>query len=205
MLKRFLPERKPKQLNSQNQSPDPQAEEAQDKIPDLLQSYNEEFNPTTKSDRPMLNFLRFVIVVGILSYLVVWVIGLRALDRIEGLEESITSLTAQNMAYRQVEADANRLTKKIEHYKSVEARRYLIGNKISYAEEVLPANVEIQGFSYNEGVLSIQAAAPSALIFSLVISRYLEGGFVSEIFLKSAEYVPQDDVYKVSMDLVLSN
>lgn len=198
MLKKFLPKLRKRPTQSQNQDP-----QNQDRSPDLLASYNEEFAPVSSSDSSLRVFLKFVTVVVLLAFTVVWFLNKLADRRIDNLQSGVDALVTQNFSLREVEIEANKLMNKIDFYKKVEAERRLFGEDLEQVIELVPSGVEITGIKYDEGVVSLKAQAESALIFSLLISRYFEADLVSEIILRSAELQASRNVFNVEMGLIL--
>jgi hypothetical protein len=101
--------------------------------------------------------------------------------------------------YADVEERAKHISDKTLAYKKFLNNRVLMSDKIDFVFDNLRSGIELSNLQVNPSSFSISVAGGSALDFTNLILRYLEGDTVAEIIIESASLDKNESQYKVML------
>lgn len=101
--------------------------------------------------------------------------------------------------YAGIEDKARRISNKTVAYKKFLNARVLMSEKIDFVLDSIRSGIELSNFQVNPFSFSISVEGKSALDFTNLILRFLEGGLVSEIVIESASLDKTENQYKVML------
>ena len=103
--------------------------------------------------------------------------------------------------YKDFEAKAIRVSKKIDSFYRIKALNDKKQQKIKIIYDSTPADVQVSSFSLSEGILSLGLRASEGVSFAKFIASYLSNSIVKEISLSSAVYDPVSQGYEFRVDV----
>lgn len=101
--------------------------------------------------------------------------------------------------YAGVEEIARRISDKTLAYKKFLNGRVLISEKIDFVLDNIRSGIELDNLQINQEGFTISIAGKSALDFTNLILRYLEGDVVAEMIIQSASLDKTENQYKVML------
>ena len=110
-----------------------------------------------------------------------------------------TKLVEEIDTYVGVEEKARRISDKTLAYKKFLNGRTLISNKIDFVLDNIRSGIELNNLQIDQEGFTLSVTGKSALEFTNLILRYLEGDMVAEMIIQSASLDKTENQYKVML------
>lgn len=207
MLEKLLPSifKKKSKLNQNQKNPQPQNLQNESKGESSLES---SFNLISKSQNLYivpkfatdLSILIRKFIVGLcVTFGVLLIINFTVSFMINYQKRWQGKLVEEIDTYAGIEERARRISDKTLAYKKFLNGRVLISKKIDFVLDNIHSGIELSNLQINPEGFTISVAGKSALDFTNLILRYLEGDMVAEMIIQSASLDKTENQYKVML------
>lgn len=207
MLEKLLPSifKKKSELNQNQKNPQPQNLQNESKGESSLES---DFNLISKSQNLYivpkfatdLSILIRKFIVGLsVTFGVLLILNFTISFMVDYQKRWQDRLVGEIDTYADVEERAKHISDKTLAYKKFLNNRVLMSDKIDFVFDNLRSGIELSNLQVNPSSFSISVAGGSALDFTNLILRYLEGDTVAEIIIESASLDKNESQYKVML------
>jgi hypothetical protein len=95
---------------------------------------------------------------------------------------------------------AQEVDRQITLYKNISGDRVLLADKVDTVANNSVSEILIKSLDVEAGGFDIETISAETLAFSRLIYEYLSDEGISQITIKTAAYVPEDDIYEVSLE-----
>jgi hypothetical protein len=155
--------------------------------------YNEE--PVGKSPKSF-----FILIVLILAvYLVCFVINANLDQQVKKEASAQRDLVATYTGMSEQLRQVKRADSKIKSYKQSQGEKNKLSEKIDHVTKYLNGPFTVNDLKVQSNSFEISLSGGEIFAFSQLIINYLQSGQVSQVSIKSAELIPFDNVYQVTL------
>ena len=199
------PQKSQEQLNPQNPRSPQQEKKKNEKEENLTPGFNlisqfQDFYVVPKYAEKLISLIRkFIVIVSVVfgillifNFVISYVIQFQK-DWQEELVREIDS-------YAGVEEKAKRISDKTFLYKKFSNDRKLLSEKLNYVLDNIGPDVILEDVQMDHLGFALSLSGKSALDFTNLIVRYLEGNMLSEIVIVSANFDKSENDFNVRID-----
>ena len=199
------PQKSQEQLNLQNPKSHQREKKKNEKEENLTPGFNlisqfQDFYVVPKYAEKLISLIRkFIVIVSVVfgillifNFVISYVIQFQK-DWQEELVQEIDS-------YAGVEEKAKRISDKTFLYKKFSNDRKLLSEKLNYVLDNIGSDVILEDVQMDHLGFALSLSGKSALDFTNLIVRYLEGNMLSEIVIVSANFDKSENDFNVKID-----
>jgi len=199
------PQKSQEQLNLQNPKSPQREKKKNEKEENLTPGFNlisqfQDFYVVPKYAEKLISLIRkFIVIVSVVfgillifNFVISYVIQFQK-DWQEELVQEIDS-------YAGVEEKAKRISDKTFLYKKFSNDRKLLSEKLNYVLDNIGPDVILEDVQMDHLGFALSLSGKSALDFTNLIVRYLEGNMLSEIVIVSANFDKSENDFNVKID-----
>ncbi len=199
------PQKSQEQLNLQNPKSPQREKKKNEKEENLTPGFNlisqfQDFYVVPKYAEKLISLIRkFIVIVSVVfgillifNFVISYVIQFQK-DWQEELVQEIDS-------YAGVEEKAKRISDKTFLYKKFSNDRKLLSEKLNYVLDNIGSDVILEDVQMDHLGFALSLSGKSALDFTNLIVRYLEGNMLSEIVIVSANFDKSENDFNVRID-----
>lgn len=199
------PQKSQEQLNLQNPKSPQREKKKNEKEENLTPGFNlisqfQDFYVVPKYAEKLISLIRkFIVIVSVVfgillifNFVISYVIQFQK-DWQEELVQEIDS-------YAGVEEKAKRISDKTFLYKKFSNDRKLLSEKLNYVLDNIGSDVILEDVQMDHLGFALSLSGKSALDFTNLIVRYLEGNMLSEIVIVSANFDKSENDFNVKID-----